>query len=245
MGSVLAHCSLSPGPTAYTATGTTLTAASRLTRPLKLQEAPVIEDVKLVGDYGFDPLGLGTDETLVPFREAELKHARLAMLAAVAWPLQEIFHPILVDSLHASGWVNTYDMMAETSGKSPSLLNGGLEQWETAPVLMLAIFCASTLELTDLKTRQADGLAWNEYRKSERPGDFGFDPLNIARSLSPSRLWTQPSQPHPWMARSMALPIRKVSRTITLFRQGTGMSLLPPSSPHMSAVLVETASLIV
>merc|ERR1711920_694696 len=153
MGSVLAHCSFSPGPTAYTATGTTSTAASRLTRPLKLQEAPVIEDVKLVGDYGFDPLGLGTDETLVPFREAELKHARLAMLAAVAWPLQEIFHPILVDSLRASGWVNTYDMMAETSGKSPSLLNGGLEQWETAPVLMLAIFCASTLELTDLKTQ--------------------------------------------------------------------------------------------
>ena len=28
----------------------------------------------------FDPLGLGTDETFVPFREAEIKHGRLAML---------------------------------------------------------------------------------------------------------------------------------------------------------------------
>merc|ERR1712087_490889 len=142
---------------------------------------------KVVGDYGFDPLGLGTTETLTPFREAELKHARLAMLAAVAWPLQEIFHPILVDALRSSGWTNTYDMMAETGGKSPSLLNGGLEQWELAPALMIAVFLASTLELTDLKARQADGLAWNEYRTDTRPGDFGFDPLNIARSLSPAQ----------------------------------------------------------
>merc|ERR1712222_174985 len=158
----------SPGSAPFTASPV------KLSSPVKLQEASVIQDAKLPGDYGFDPLGLGTEETIVPFREAELKHARLAMLAAVAWPLQEIFHPILVDALRTSGWMNTYDMMAETNGRSPSLLNGGLEQWETAPVLMLAIFCASTLELTDLKTRQADGLAWNEYR-------------NIARSLSPSQ----------------------------------------------------------
>merc|ERR1712232_1219853 len=113
----------------------------KLSSPVKLQEAPVIQDVKLPGDYGFDPLGLGTEETLTPFREAELKHARLAMLAAVAWPLQEIFHPILVDSLRSSGWRNTYEMMA--------------------------VFLASVLELSDLKARQADGLAWNEYRNGQ------------------------------------------------------------------------------
>jgi hypothetical protein len=174
-------CSFSPGSAPFTASPV------KLSSPVKLQEASVIQDAKLPGDYGFDPLGLGTEETIVPFREAELKHARLAMLAAVAWPLQEIFHPILVDALRTSGWMNTYDMMAETNGRSPSLLNGGLEQWETAPVLMLAIFLASTLELTDLKARQADGLAWNEYRKSKQPGDFSFDPLNIAGSLSPSQ----------------------------------------------------------
>lgn len=159
--------------------------SARASSSLVMQEtAPV---VPVVGDYGFDPLGLGTKETFVPFREAELKHARLAMLAAVAWPLQEIFHPILVDFLRSSGWSNTYDMLAETGGKSPSLLNGGLEQWEVAPALMSAIFLASVLELTDLKARQADGLAWNEYRDGKEPGDFGFDPLNIARSLSPAQ----------------------------------------------------------
>eukprot|EP00310_Coccolithus_braarudii_P018810 CAMPEP_0183333486 /NCGR_PEP_ID=MMETSP0164_2-20130417/2368_1 /TAXON_ID=221442 /ORGANISM="Coccolithus pelagicus ssp braarudi, Strain PLY182g" /LENGTH=248 /DNA_ID=CAMNT_0025502419 /DNA_START=47 /DNA_END=793 /DNA_ORIENTATION=- len=170
----LAPCSFSPASTAFTATRQSLVS-------IKLLEA-----TKVVGDYGFDPLGLSTEETAVPFREAELKHGRLAMLAAVAWPLQEIFHPILVDAMRASGWKNTFDMMAETDGKSPSLLNGGLEQWETAPALMLAIFLASVLELGDLKARQADGLAWNEYRKSKQPGDFSFDPLNIARSLPPA-----------------------------------------------------------
>jgi len=149
---------------------------------LTMQEAPATSTTspRRVGDYGFDPLGLGTDETYIPFREAELKHARLAMLAAVAWPLQEILHPIFVDALRSSGFSNTYDMMAETGGKSPSLLNGGLEQWEVAPALMAAVFVASVIELKDLKSRQADGLAWNEYRTTSQPGDFGFDPLNIA-----------------------------------------------------------------
>jgi len=144
-----------------------------------MQEAPVV--ARLAGDVGFDPLGLGTEETLIPFREAELKHARLAMLAAVAWPLQEIFHPILVDLLRSSGWSNTFDMMAETGGKSPSLVNGGLEQWEIAPALSMAVFLASVLELKDLNARRDDGLAWNEYRRSgKQPGDLSFDPLNIA-----------------------------------------------------------------
>ena len=30
-------------------------------------------DVRTIGDYNFDPLKLGTDETFVPFREAEMK----------------------------------------------------------------------------------------------------------------------------------------------------------------------------
>jgi len=148
-----------------------------------MMETPAPAPVARVGDYGFDPLGLGTDETFIPFREAELKHARLAMLAAVAWPLQEIFHPILVDLLRSSGWSNTFDTMVETGGKSPSLLNGGLEQWETFPALMSAVFLASVLELKDVKAREADGLAFNEYRTDKQPGDFGFDPLNIAGSL--------------------------------------------------------------
>lgn len=46
-------------------------------------EAPEWLDGSLAGDYGFDPLGLGSDEgTLKYFVQAELVHARFAMLGA-------------------------------------------------------------------------------------------------------------------------------------------------------------------
>jgi len=138
--------------------------------------------VRSIGDYGFDPLNLGSEETFVPFREAEIKHGRLAMLAAVAWPLQEILHPIIVDVMRGSG-IAAKDVMAETNGFSPSLLNGGLEQLEVAPGLMLAIYMASVLELKDLKAREAQGLKFNEYDKAKLPGDLSFDPFRITRDL--------------------------------------------------------------
>merc|ERR1719386_524106 len=148
-----------------------------------MQESPA-PAAKTIGDYGFDPLGLGTDETFVPFREAEVKHGRLAMLAAVAWPLQEIFHPVLVDAARSSGFGGTKDILVATAGKSPSLLNGGLNQWEIAPTLAVAVFMASVLEKKDVDRRAAKGLKFNEYSKSELPGDLRFDPLRITRSLS-------------------------------------------------------------
>merc|ERR1711966_66158 len=132
---------------------------------------------------GFDPLGLGTDERFVAFREAEIKHGRLAMLAAVAWPLQEILHPILVDELRGDG-INAKDLLVETAGKSPSLLNGGLFQWEAVPLLMLSVYAASVLELKDVRKRSKAGLEFNEYSESTVPGDLSFDPLRITRSLS-------------------------------------------------------------
>ena len=146
-------------------------------------EVPTL-DVRSIGNYNFDPLGLGTDETFVPFREAEIKHGRLAMLAAVAWPMQEILHPILVDAARSSGFGGTVDVLAATAGKSPSLLNGGLNQWEIAPTLALAVFMASVLEKKNVDERAAQGLKFNEYNKSELPGDLGFDPLRVTRSLS-------------------------------------------------------------
>ena len=119
----------------------------------------------------------------MPFREAEIKHGRLAMLAAVAWPLQEIFHPIFIDMLRGSGVSGVRDVLAETNGFSPSLLNGGLLQPDVAISLSLAVFVASVLELKDLKVREAQGLQWNEYDNTKLPGDLRFDPLRLTRSL--------------------------------------------------------------
>ena len=85
-----------------------------------------------VGDFGFDPLNLGTNDNFAYMREAEIKHGRLAMMAAVAWPLQEILHPIIVDAIYGSTGVDVKDVLIDSNGASPSLLNGGLFQAEVA-----------------------------------------------------------------------------------------------------------------
>ena len=71
-----------------------------------LDRPEVLDEVRLAGDAGFDPLGLATDaESLIRYRDAELKHARLAMLAAVGWPLGELFQPDLAAQWHAPSLV--------------------------------------------------------------------------------------------------------------------------------------------
>lgn len=45
----------------------------------------------MAGDVGFDPLGfVKSEQDLIRYREAEVKHARLGMLAAAGWPLSEL-----------------------------------------------------------------------------------------------------------------------------------------------------------
>ena len=75
-------------------------------------------------DVGFDPLGFSNHE-LGPFdsakehmawmREAEIKHARLAMVAAAGWPLAELLNKLL------GGWA-----LSATNGRAPSLFNGNM-----------------------------------------------------------------------------------------------------------------------
>jgi hypothetical protein len=49
-------------------------------------KAPLTLDGTLAADVGFDPLGFAkSKKTLYWMREAEVKHGRLAMLAAVGW----------------------------------------------------------------------------------------------------------------------------------------------------------------
>jgi hypothetical protein len=52
-------------------------------------KAPLHLDGTMLGDVGFDPLGIATTETLPRMREAELRHARLAMVATWGWPIGE------------------------------------------------------------------------------------------------------------------------------------------------------------
>merc|ERR1719512_328393 len=74
----------------------------------------------LAGDVGFDPIGFAKSENdLMNYREAEIKHARLAMLAAAGWPISEVF-----DKKIATAFGMT--PLLDASDRVPSVLNGGL-----------------------------------------------------------------------------------------------------------------------
>jgi hypothetical protein len=117
----------------------------------------------LPGDVGFDPLGFAKSEAdLMNFREAEVKHARLAMLAAAGWPLSEVFDKKIALALHLNPLVDTSDRV-------PSLLNGGLGK--VSPLYWIAcIAAAGGVEFLGMQAKNKSGYF---------PGSLGFDPLGV------------------------------------------------------------------
>ena len=118
-------------------------------------------------NINFDPLQLSdkdftwkrfytsrtSDEILYDYKDAELKHGRLAMLAGIAYPVQESVNPILSKSLN-------YPNLLPYERLSPSLVNGNLDP----SVLLFFLGLASGLELYKMN---------NNY-KSDIPGDYNW-----------------------------------------------------------------------
>lgn len=129
----------------------------------------------LAGDVGFDPLGLASSHDRLMFmREAEVKHSRIAMLAAVGWPLAEAIHTKLAFLLHMKPLLNFGERV-------PSILNGGLEK--VSPVYWAATLAvAGGLELAyESEKAQRSG---DEQKVPEITGDYGFDPLSFYNGKS-------------------------------------------------------------
>lgn len=146
--------------------------------PLKIKwlpfgnfNAPALLDGTFAGDVGFDPLHLSrSKEGLYWMREAEIKHARLAMLGAVGWPLSELWHKNIADTLHM-------DSILASGDRAPSILNGGLSSTYASGMLMVTIILGSIIESKALETGE---VFWFSKKPDDYiPGDYQFDPLKL------------------------------------------------------------------
>ncbi|CAJ1933680.1 unnamed protein product [Cylindrotheca closterium] len=136
-----------------------------MSKAIPYLQRPAALDGSLAGDVGFDPIGFSkTKADLMNYREAEIKHARLAMLAAAGWPLSELFDAKIASTLGLSPVVDATD-------RAPSILNGGLGK--ISPIYWLVcIIGAGAIDLAGIAAKNKSKGDW-------LPGDYGFDPLGL------------------------------------------------------------------
>ena len=121
--------------------------------------------LELAGDVGFDPLNFAKNpELLYEYREAEIKHGRLAMLASVGWVLSELYDDSIASYVGMEPLLNSNDRV-------PSLFNGGMDK--VSPIWWG--FCLGFTAAIDLYGVQRARAEVEGYK----PGNLGFDPLNL------------------------------------------------------------------
>ena len=155
---------------------TQLTENADMSSSLPFLKRPALLDGSLPGDRGFDPFNFASDaDSLTWYRDAEIKHARLAMLATVGWPIAELTHKAFASQFDLESALASQD-------KAPSVLNGGLSL--TNPLFWVgAISAAAALEF--IATKNED---------TREPGDYGFDPLSLAGNNASEKFYMQEAE---------------------------------------------------
>ena len=151
--------------------------------PFDSFEAPALLTGELAADAGFDPLGIvKTREQLFFYREAEIKHARIAMLAALGWPLSELYHYQLSQAFQMSNLLS--------NSMAPSVLNGGLDNVYILSTLLVFSAVGAVLEIILLRRKSvvtSENLRafFDMFNEDgfDVPGNYDFDPLKIAYRL--------------------------------------------------------------
>jgi len=169
--------------------GPRYTEARRLAIPKALPFLPEPGYRKFVanvpGDAGFDPAGFCTDvQTFVRLRTAELKHGRIAMFGALAWPLVEFFEPDLSQELRFP------DVLAESGGRALyALLDSFTDESAASTVLAEASLTAIVVFSSIFELAPQEG---------REPGDLGFDPVGLADWKGPAYLNTLIPEGRSW-----------------------------------------------
>mmetsp|Transcript_23912 Transcript_23912/g.58441 ORF Transcript_23912/g.58441 Transcript_23912/m.58441 type:complete len:295 (+) Transcript_23912:241-1125(+) len=125
-----------------------------ITRPAHL-------DGSLAGDRGFDPFNFAAAEegSLEWYRKSELKHGRIAMLAAVGWPIAELFHKSIADTMGLPSLLASGDRV-------PSVLNDGLVHAPFWQFWIPVIAAVSALEFSESFSQQESKVESTDIDKS-------------------------------------------------------------------------------
>jgi Chlorophyll A-B binding protein len=152
---------------------TTVDKNTPMSESLPFLKRPIMLDGTLPGDRGFDPFNFAYDANALQwYRTAEIKHARLAMLAAVGWPVAELFDRKLAVLFNLRPLLVYQDRV-------PSVLNGGLDRTPAAYWAAVLGVAFAIESLGFIKEGNA-AKAGTQYT----PGDLGFDPLGLAKGNS-------------------------------------------------------------
>ncbi|KAF2558833.1 hypothetical protein F2Q68_00018077 [Brassica cretica] len=125
-------------------------------------KSPEYLDGSLVGDYGFDPFGLGKPaEYLQRFRECELIHGRWAMLATLG--------ALSVEWLTGVTW--------QDAGKQVELVDGSTYLGQPLPFSISTLIWIEVLVIGYIEFQRNAEL---DSEKRLYPGGKFFDPLGLA-----------------------------------------------------------------
>jgi len=123
----------------------------------------------------FDPAGFSDNspQRLKYFREAELKHGRVAMLAAFGFPIAEHFHPLFGGNIDVPSYI-------------------AFQQTPLQTFWPLTVLYIGIVEIFSVFTFQSpfEGNWWT-LKEDRIPGDYQWDPMDMYPALPKERLEMQ------------------------------------------------------
>merc|ERR1719384_1659481 len=162
---LLASSGLGFAPSSRNSKGSVSVNGAERSKALPFMNRPALLDGSMAGDVGFDPLGLsnidGVGIDLYWLREAEIKHARVAMLAVVGTLQVELFGP--APGCEMADAKNQMDAFWQFWNAHPQYI---------AASLIFIMFIEAFSGIAATSGRQSGERA---------PGDFGLDPLGFSK----------------------------------------------------------------